>query len=192
MPNQLQSDIQQILTTMEIPDGVTLEQASMFVNKYITEPVTLPQPSSRAGEEIVVALDEVGAFKVATSDKLTNLKFKLGGLLEEALNLAIDLPGSTAFPPKLIKVVLDSYRRLRKLAVTDINENQANVLLNIYRLIKDHETPTVDSVQRLVELTNLEIMDALEALARLDCIGLNDDGVITLHETIIVKQEKSG
>lgn len=189
MTTKLEIKLQEILSEMGVPENVTFEQVQALVNKYITEPAPSPHQIGGDRENILIIRDKDQVIKSATSNKVGNLQFRLGGLLEEVLNLAIEVPGGMAFPPKLIKAALDSYRRLRELAITEINENQAKVLLTIFRLIQDYEIPTTDLIHHQVELDKIEIIEALEVLSQLDCIQVNDNGAIELFETIIVKQD---
>lgn len=189
MNSNISVELDQVLTELELPTGLDQAETATLLHRYLTDPAPPPPPGlGQAAEEIIIAQDEVGAFKVATTDKLSNLKFKLGGLLEEALELAIDVPGAVAFPPKLVKVGLDSYRRLRKLATLTISEEQARVLLVIYQLRQDKQTPTLDLIHDQTKLEPVQVIDALDVLERLDCIVSQPDGTIELHETIIVKQ----
>jgi hypothetical protein len=150
------------------------------------EAIVLPDD----GLEIVrIQRDIHGNVIVATTQKVPNLRFRLGDLLLESLGTGMSVAGSLEQPLKLALTSIRFLRALRKMATIDIGRAEAEVLIAIYRLAQEEAIVRVDDLLAAVpgNADEGQLARTLENLELLACIQLGMDG-ITLNETIMVQR----
>ena len=177
MSNQLQSELYQILADMELPEQVTIEAASAFLDDYIIMP--------QATEQIYVKLNEDGTVAEAQTVKPSNLKFNQGELLRELLQKGAMLLEGVESPLTMLVLGLDFLKNMKQLATIEIGAQEANLLLVIYRFTIERDALTIDSLKATVgnDLSEAQLIDSLEKLEQLSCLRRTMDGII-LQEMI--------
>lgn len=142
-------------------------------------------------EHIDIVMSEQGDITVATTLKLPNLRFRLGDFLLEATSTAVSAASSPERPLVLALTAIKFIRTVRNLATIEIDREDAVVLLEIYKQVRDEGMVTVDVLGSTMDkhLASGDLARSLERLDRLGCIVL-DDGEIQLNETIVVRRKE--
>jgi hypothetical protein len=144
-------------------------------------------------EIVRIQRDRDGNIIVATTRKLPNLRFNLGDLLLEAAGGGLMAAGAMGHPFPLVVAGLRFLRAVRKLSTLDIRQQDAEMLIAIFRLTQEaaftNRRVRVDDLSSLLadKWDAAGIARSLERLELLACIEMGMEGII-LNETIVVSQ----
>ncbi len=140
-------------------------------------------------ETVTIQRDAAGSVVLATSVKLPNLRFRLGDLLLEAAGSGLSIAGALDQPLALVVTGLRFLRTVRGLAALAIREEDAQMLIAIYRLAQEERRVQAADLPALLPSgwDEARVARALERLELLACIELRMEGIV-LNETIIVQR----
>lgn len=146
-----------------------------------------PKPDGTSFD-INILLDHQGSVVLATSRKVPNLRFRLGEFLLLLTEQVVKLPTTISNPITAALSAISFLRSITGMATIPIEQTDAELLITIFRLTRDHEVISVDelipSIKGLVEQT---LIESLERLSHLGCIDLNA-GQLRMNEFIVVKR----
>jgi hypothetical protein len=167
---------------------VTLSEAEDFVSRYVEE-VSAPKQTSGA-EQIVVTLDDSAQVEAASSTKPSNWRFKLGDMLLETFGSATAVAGSSGKLLPMLIVTLRFLRRAQQLAQIEIEPQDAEVLLAVFRLQTECKTVTVDQIVEKMagQQSPTGIAGSLHRLETLSCLTVDMDRV-SFNEDILVQSK---
>jgi hypothetical protein len=142
----------------------------------------------RGLEVVRIQRDKAGNVVVATMRKLPNLRFRLGDLLLEATGSGMAIAGSLDKPLGLVLTGIRFLRSLRQMATLDVRQEDAEMLLAIFRVAQEKKIVQVDDVPALLSAgwDEASVARSLERLERLACIEIGMAGIVW-HETIMVQ-----
>jgi hypothetical protein len=185
--NDLREILHQILEEADLHQSINVQAAAAFLDNYLDSLEPAPTPDGL--EVITLTFDKEGEVEVASTSKLSNLRFRLLDLLRDVAEGTINLAGASGNQLVMILTSLVLLYNISSLTKLEIGLQEAELLLGIYRLICEHEMPTVN---RLIEVmsdsfSDAQITDSLDALEQLSCIVLTTDGIV-LNETIVFRR----
>lgn len=139
-------------------------------------------------ETIRIKRDGDGNVVFATTQKLPNLRFRLGDLLLETSGTGLSMAGSLDKPLGLVLTGIRFLKTLRKLSTIEVEKEDAEMLIAIYVLIQEEKRVHVGDLPALLpsNWSEAKIAVSLERLERLACIELKMNNII-LNETILVR-----
>jgi hypothetical protein len=190
MSSQLQNDLHQILTDVELPEQVSTQDAAALLSAHMEE--TERGAAGGAGELVNITQGLEGEITVASSVKIPNLRFKLGDVVLETLKASSAVGvSSVSGTLKTLVIVIRLLQKLYQFATVELGVPEAELLVALYKLNQEEGDVTIDKLVEFLEKKNSkkQISQSLDALEKLGCITYTMDG-IRLNETIVVRRKQ--
>lgn len=188
MSQEYNDQLMEFLTQICESEQINPQYIQLFLDGGYIEEIP-PKFSPEGAETAFIQLDEEGNISKASSIKLSNLKFNLGKLLLEITLTGLSV--NIEDPKKLLVIGFRFLERVKRLASNDLKSKDASLLLNVQKLGYEEKIVTVDNLTEFVKAnpTDGKLGQALERLARLDCIKLTDDAIV-INEIIVIQHEE--
>jgi len=164
----------QIMRTLDIPENVSFDD---FKDLILGNIVSV---NSRL-EKLYV--NKEGGYTV----KAGNLQFRIGDLLETALEKIANIIGAN--PVAIILNVIQFIKEVLKLSNISITKNDSELLIALWLIGREKPVNVWPKNEELWEylrneMTEVEIENSLKNLEKLRCIKRMDDGQIQIVEEI--------
>jgi len=120
----------------------------------------------------------------STSTKPSNLRYKIKDIIILLLEGAATAPDDTQNIYKVIFFVLRIIQQIRKLQVYHLSEEEAKLLVEMFRLRLDQDEITIEHLSTLLNWDQEQLLTHLNKLEELRCISYSKAGVIKIEEEI--------
>lgn len=184
-PTEPKVSVREFLAAIELPDSVRVEKIYKKLESHFIE-----TDINTTNLETLTIKQAKGSIVSIASTKFSNLKFQLKDLLLETARSSVKIKSSFNDGLALTLIVLEFLQKVGGLMEHELSQNEAQVLLEIYKLENEKETITVDSLFfGLKEIMDEpQILKSLDLLEKLSCIQYGTDR-IELVEVILFTQE---
>lgn len=171
MNGELKRIIQKLARNFEIPES----DLTVILNYFQAENETLESITIKLGGD-------------STTRKFTNLRFRMGDLFQEGLESAATAPSQEDNVIKWAYFALRLIQKIRKLEVYPLTQQEARLLVQMFRLRLERNPITIENLLHLLgkEWNQDQLIAGLNNLERLGCISYGEAGV-TLVEEIEIK-----
>lgn len=184
-PTEPKAPVREFLASLRPSDSMPVEKIHEKLEPYFVE-----TNINAANLETVTIKQGKGLIVSIASTKLSNLKFRLKDLLLETARSSVKIKSSLDDGLALTLVVVEFLQKAGGLMEYELSQNEAQVLLEMYKLENEKEAITVDRLFSGLKGTMGEpqILKSLDLLEKLSCIQYGTDR-IELVEAILFTQE---
>lgn len=184
--NTLEGNVYQIVQNIDLDENVRVQEATTFLLEYLEK---LPQGQDREKEVGRFTLGLGGKIRVASSVKLSNVRFHLWKLFMKGLEAGVAFPEAPGKPGKLL-VLIQFLQALRELSELPMGLQEAEVLLALWKLKYEQESLTIDRLYDVVgeRFSYEQTLQSLEKFVKLHAITMTTEG-IEVYENIAIISE---
>jgi hypothetical protein len=173
-------------------DATQFDVIMPFIEELAMEENTTPESEAR---EIKIKLGSEGDITLATSTKLSNLRFRWKDALPEGSAKMASIAGAVLSHPALVAFLcLGFLKFVRQFATLQIKEIDAKVLMGLCVFKAEEKVIDMDAFSVFMTgstgINGQQLDQSLGRLEQLGCIS-RIDGEIIMNEVIVVQKDKS-